>query len=549
MKLKKSDQRQLWSEAQRRCDLSDEAVRMAQELGLNPRSLIKNIPSRDQQWKAPVEDWVRDTYAKRRGSSPSPGSGRAATAAQPVPPGERGTRWRLLERFRTGGNAQIWRAVRDDGVRGVVKIPKVREPTAEPYRRFLNEVRFHREHGSAAGVLPALDFHAPADPRVGGAPWVAMLEAVPILDHLGPPESRDLKEVVRVVAGYASTLAELAAHGVAHRDIKPGNLYALDGEPAIGDFGLVEAPENPYSDLTEGRLNVGPRNFLAPEMLSRAAAAGGGPVDVYSLAKTLFVLSTGQVYPPPGEQRLDTEGLGIRGYVPHERAELLDRLIERATRHDPARRPTMVTFRDELRAWLSPPAPPARDGGQALDLGNLAERIDLRTAAVRRADEQRRIDQQVVGGLQTKLKPALLRIQNTLEGIPGLEFECPPRMFHPAYFLHYSAFPHEHDGHKAVGGEGRIFAVRIRGGGELRVLTTGIAFHLFDDEWVKLVGCTLLHHGERPDERTGDRLKVIERYAPAASALEAAALAEIVGEIETVLSDGLERLNRQERNE
>jgi len=33
---------------------------MARELGIGPRSLIKNIPAPTQQWKAPVEDWVRD---------------------------------------------------------------------------------------------------------------------------------------------------------------------------------------------------------------------------------------------------------------------------------------------------------------------------------------------------------------------------------------------------------------------------------------------------------------------------------------------------------
>lgn len=66
MKLKKSDQQQSWAEAQRRCRLSDEAVRMARELGIGPRSLIKNIPAPTQQWKAPVEDWVRDLYEKRQ---------------------------------------------------------------------------------------------------------------------------------------------------------------------------------------------------------------------------------------------------------------------------------------------------------------------------------------------------------------------------------------------------------------------------------------------------------------------------------------------------
>jgi hypothetical protein len=42
MKLKKSDQQQLRTEVPRHCWLSDQAVRMAKELRLAPRSLIKN---------------------------------------------------------------------------------------------------------------------------------------------------------------------------------------------------------------------------------------------------------------------------------------------------------------------------------------------------------------------------------------------------------------------------------------------------------------------------------------------------------------------------
>jgi len=41
-------------------------VRMAKELGIGPRSLIKNIPARTQQWKSPVENWVRDLYEQRQ---------------------------------------------------------------------------------------------------------------------------------------------------------------------------------------------------------------------------------------------------------------------------------------------------------------------------------------------------------------------------------------------------------------------------------------------------------------------------------------------------
>jgi hypothetical protein len=38
---------------------------MARELGFQPRSLLKNIPSPQQPWKAPVAEWVRNLYEKR----------------------------------------------------------------------------------------------------------------------------------------------------------------------------------------------------------------------------------------------------------------------------------------------------------------------------------------------------------------------------------------------------------------------------------------------------------------------------------------------------
>jgi hypothetical protein len=39
---------------------------MAKELGFKPRSLLKNIPSKAEPWKAPVAEWVRDLYTKRQ---------------------------------------------------------------------------------------------------------------------------------------------------------------------------------------------------------------------------------------------------------------------------------------------------------------------------------------------------------------------------------------------------------------------------------------------------------------------------------------------------
>ncbi|HTF86935.1 MAG TPA: hypothetical protein VK843_00895 [Planctomycetota bacterium] len=38
---------------------------MAKQLGLNPRNLIKNRPTKRQLWKTPVHLWVRELYDER----------------------------------------------------------------------------------------------------------------------------------------------------------------------------------------------------------------------------------------------------------------------------------------------------------------------------------------------------------------------------------------------------------------------------------------------------------------------------------------------------
>jgi len=55
----------LWAEAKHKCRLNSEDIRMAKEMGLNPRSLIKNIPAKSEPWKLPVKAWIREMYSER----------------------------------------------------------------------------------------------------------------------------------------------------------------------------------------------------------------------------------------------------------------------------------------------------------------------------------------------------------------------------------------------------------------------------------------------------------------------------------------------------
>ncbi len=57
---------ELWNEAKKKCRLNNEDIRIAKEMGLNPKSLIKNIPNKNEQWKAPVKVWIHEMYEERQ---------------------------------------------------------------------------------------------------------------------------------------------------------------------------------------------------------------------------------------------------------------------------------------------------------------------------------------------------------------------------------------------------------------------------------------------------------------------------------------------------
>lgn len=60
-----------WAEAKKRCRLNELEIKMAKELGMKPKSLLKNIPSPQEKWKAPVKVWIRDLYEEKFGRLPA----------------------------------------------------------------------------------------------------------------------------------------------------------------------------------------------------------------------------------------------------------------------------------------------------------------------------------------------------------------------------------------------------------------------------------------------------------------------------------------------
>ncbi len=67
----KKQNKDLWPEAIRQCQLNTDDVEKAKKLGFQPHKLISSIPKRRQPWKLPVNEWVRELYCERFGLGPN----------------------------------------------------------------------------------------------------------------------------------------------------------------------------------------------------------------------------------------------------------------------------------------------------------------------------------------------------------------------------------------------------------------------------------------------------------------------------------------------
>ncbi|MFB7998797.1 protein kinase [Streptomyces sp. NPDC056002] len=215
-------------------------------------------------------------------------------------------------------------------------------------RRFYQEALYMHRMNGTPGILPVWDI----DDAHGGEPrWYAMPRAR-LLEHtLG--DTSTVMDVVTPIAALAQTLAALAKEGTYHRDIKPANLFWHDEAPVLADFGIAAFAQSP-AGLTRAGEKLGPANFIAPEMRSADSRDRGERADVYSLAKTLFVLahpSRGS-YPPDGTHRVDAEEFSLWALGSGNATLALGHVLEAATQFQVRDRLTMVDLHAELRAWL-----------------------------------------------------------------------------------------------------------------------------------------------------------------------------------------------------
>jgi hypothetical protein len=264
--------------------------------------------------------------------------------------------YRLLSRLGAGGMGVAYQASDPTGRVVVVKVlrPEIAEdPTGR--RRLAREVDTMRRVRSPY-VAQVVDADMLNEPPYLVAQYARGPSVREHVERTGPMRGAAL---LRLASGLAEAVGAIHQAGVVHRDLTPGNVLLVDGEPVVIDFGIAWAVDS--TRLTMTGVVVGTPGYLAAELLDGSDM--GPPVDVFALGATLAYAATGR-HPfgsgplPAIHFRMAMGKADLTG-VP---APLLEP-IRGALAPDPAYRPTVPWLRDAFRRL--DPAMLGDDGGAA----------------------------------------------------------------------------------------------------------------------------------------------------------------------------------------
>lgn len=253
-------------------------------------------------------------------------------------------KWSLFKFINAGGNGEVWSAEHTDDSSRIVAIKILINHQSKRYTRFVDEIKVLKENSDIRGLLQIIDYNLPANIS-STAPWYTMPLAIPLTHYI---KDKRPEQIIDVIISISQILVVLHSRRISHRDIKPPNILVKDDEFYLSDFGLVEYPDK--KDITLKWEDVGPRWTIAPEMRRDPDKADGKLADVYSLAKTLWILLT-KVQNSFEGQYSTNSSVELKRYVPSIYHASLDNLLHKSTDHNPSNRPSMKEFSDTLIQW------------------------------------------------------------------------------------------------------------------------------------------------------------------------------------------------------
>ena len=199
-------------------------------------------------------------------------------------------RYRVIELIAQGGMSMLYQG-RDLRTNASVAI-KVLKPEIADQPEIAERLRHEAtilarlQHSSIVRYVDFLTF--------GGLPCLVMawVEGVTLKQRLAQRNGPcPVAEVDVLLHALCNALTHMQAHGIVHRDIKPGNiLITPDGQPVLIDFSIAllrtTAEQDPLA-----RMAAGTASYMAPEQM--AGELVDIRADIYALGTVIFEMLTG----------------------------------------------------------------------------------------------------------------------------------------------------------------------------------------------------------------------------------------------------------------
>src|SRR5579864_5062667 len=220
----------------------------------------------------------------------------AAAAGTPILPGQRISHYQIASKIGEGGMGAVYRAI-DTNLGRTVALKVISRPfiSADDKRRFAREAKAASALNHA-NIVTIYEYNSDHGIDFIAMEFVEGSALDKLLKQGGTPLST-LLDYARQVAG---ALAKAHAAGIAHRDLKPGNIMITgDGVVKVLDFGLAKQSRDAEGGegtvtmaLTQIGAVLGTPSYMSPEQ------AMGEPADfrsdIFSFGIILYELVCGR---------------------------------------------------------------------------------------------------------------------------------------------------------------------------------------------------------------------------------------------------------------